>query len=75
MRVIKYSDIEILEDNDRYFIISSWNEETYNNKTFTVPNIQKEITEQEYIRLEKLYYREKKLVRILKDDIISLIKK
>jgi hypothetical protein len=75
MEIIKYSDIEILNDEGRYYIVHSWNIETYNNKTFEVPSISKEISEQELQSIEKQYFREKKLVRILKDDITLLIKK
>lgn len=75
MNVIKINDTEILEDGNRYYILNGWNIEIYNSIRYEVPKIKKEITKQEYDMIEKQYLREKKMVRILKDDTSQLIKK
>lgn len=75
MKIISIGDIEILDDNERLFILNGWNIEIYNNKKYNVPTISREIDKNELESIEKQYFREKKLVRILKDDIQQLIKK
>lgn len=79
MEIIKYSDIEILKDTDnynfsRYYVVSNWYIEVYNGVAHEVPTILKEMSEQEFLMLEKRYYRERKLVRLFNDDITTLIK-
>jgi len=74
MNIITIGDIEILEDDKRYYILYGWKTETYNNRTFNVPVISKEIDQEELDRIEKYHFRHKKLIRVLKDDISGLIK-
>jgi len=62
--VEKFGDIEILIDNNRYYIISGWKDEVYNKREYHVPVFEREITKEEYKRM----LREKKLERIVKQN-------
>ena len=70
MRTETYADIEILIDDygtkHRYYIIRCWQKESYNGGV-------REIEEDEYNRISVMYVRQKKLTRILKDDINFII--
>ena len=61
-----YEDKEILIDNERYYVLSCWNKEIYNGREYTVPIIDFEITEGEYLKVKMQHLREKKLKRIFK---------
>jgi len=73
MRVEKYKDVEILIDNNKYFIVSHWQNEVYQGKQHNVPCFEKSITEEEYKQISIRYQREKKLTRIIGDDINFII--
>lgn len=61
-----YNGKEILIENERYYVLNSWQEETYNGKTYTVPVIDFEITEKsKYFEIKLNHLREKKLKRII----------
>ena len=65
----KIGNIEILIDNNRYYIIKGWVDESYNKVLYNdVPIIDREITYEEYFKINKSLQREKKLERILKDE-------
>jgi hypothetical protein len=65
----KIGNIEILIDNNRYYIVKGWTDESYNKILYNdVPIIDREISNEEYIIIKKTYGREHKLKRILKDD-------
>ena len=60
---------QILIDNNRYYIIKGWVDESYNKVLYNdVPIIDREITYDEYFNINKSLQREKKLERLLKDE-------
>ena len=71
MRSETYADIEVLIDEGnitRYYIIKTWQKESYSGGVeHSVPVIDREIDKEEYNNIFRVYIREKKLNRILKN--------
>ena len=66
MRTQQIGNITILIDNERYYIVTRFVAEKYNNVDYDMlPIIEKEISFAEYKTINKVYFREQKLKRIL----------